>query len=164
MDFSRSTTGIEILLGTTLMTSSSNTMNRLAVDRSARAQQGHKVNNRINRLMPLHKTDTDTNNSYVWWPFPSLVLEFYSGQDRHTRQTQNRHTWTVGNPRSVENHLFQTIMYFSCFAVQSVCVKSISKSCFQCMTLWDMIRKCFLPRRQILFWRCSYLHESTRES
>ncbi len=35
-------------------------MNRLAVGRSARAQQAHKVNNRINWLMPLHKTDTDT--------------------------------------------------------------------------------------------------------
>ena len=33
------------------------TMNRLAVGRSARAQQAHKVNNRINRLTPLHKTD-----------------------------------------------------------------------------------------------------------
>ena len=44
------------------------TMNRLAVGWSARAQQANKVNNRINRLMPLHKTDT----------------EFYSGQDRHT--------------------------------------------------------------------------------
>ena len=35
-------------------------MNRLAVGRSARAQQAHKVNNRINWLMPLLKTDTDT--------------------------------------------------------------------------------------------------------
>ena len=29
-------------------------MNRLAVGRSARAQQAHKVNNRINWLMPLY--------------------------------------------------------------------------------------------------------------
>ncbi len=39
-------------------------MNRLAVGRSARAQQAHKVNNRINWLMPLYKTNntqhTDT--------------------------------------------------------------------------------------------------------
>ncbi len=40
-------------------------MNRLAVGRSARAQQAHKVNNRINWLMPL------------------LDAKFYSGQDRH---------------------------------------------------------------------------------
>ncbi len=32
-------------------------MNRLAVSRSARSQQAHKVDNRINRLMDLHKTD-----------------------------------------------------------------------------------------------------------
>ncbi len=38
-------------------------MNRLAVSRSARAQKAHKVNNRINRLMHLHKTDTDTQTS-----------------------------------------------------------------------------------------------------
>ncbi len=35
-------------------------MNRLAVGRSARAQQAHKVNNSINWLMSLLKTDTDT--------------------------------------------------------------------------------------------------------
>ncbi len=29
------------------------TMNRLAVSRSARAQQAHKVNNRINQLIPV---------------------------------------------------------------------------------------------------------------
>ncbi len=37
-----------------------NAMNRLAVGRSARAQQAHKVDNRINWLMPLLKTDTVT--------------------------------------------------------------------------------------------------------
>ncbi len=36
-------------------------MNRLAVGRSARAQQAHKVINRINWLMSLLKTDTDTH-------------------------------------------------------------------------------------------------------
>ena len=47
-------------------------MNRLAVGRSARAQQAHKVDNRIDQLhkvdnridqlMALYKTDTDTQN------------------------------------------------------------------------------------------------------
>ena len=35
-------------------------MNRLAVGRSARSQQADKVDNRINWLMDLHKTDADT--------------------------------------------------------------------------------------------------------
>ncbi len=34
-------------------------INRLAVCQSARAHKTHKVNNRINRLMDLHKTETD---------------------------------------------------------------------------------------------------------
>ncbi len=38
-------------------------MNRLAVGQSARAQQAHKVYNRINRLMPLHKTATYTQTT-----------------------------------------------------------------------------------------------------
>ncbi len=41
-------------------------MNRLAVGRSARAQQAHNVNNRINRLMPLHKTDADTQTTAMY--------------------------------------------------------------------------------------------------
>ena len=45
------------------------------VGRSARAQQGHKVDNRIDRLISL------------------LVTKFYSGQDR---QTQNRQTHMDG--------------------------------------------------------------------
>ncbi len=36
-------------------------MNRLAVGQSARAQQAHKVDNRIDWLMVLAKTDTDTH-------------------------------------------------------------------------------------------------------
>ncbi len=50
-------------------------MNRLAVGRSARAQQAHKVDNRIDqlhkvdnridRLMALHKTDTETQTTAV---------------------------------------------------------------------------------------------------
>ncbi len=40
-------------------------MNRLAVGRSARAQQAHKVDNTIDRLMALHKTDTDTQTTAV---------------------------------------------------------------------------------------------------
>ena len=38
-------------------------MNRLAVGRSARAQQAQKVNNRINWLMHLNKTDTNTQTT-----------------------------------------------------------------------------------------------------
>ncbi len=62
-------------------------MNRLAVGWSARAQQAHKVDNRIDRLRKvdnrferlraLHKTDTDT--------------QFRSRQTQD-RQTQDRHT------------------------------------------------------------------------
>ena len=66
-------------------------MNRLAVVRSARAQQAHKVNNRINWLMPLLKTDTDTDTSFKIGP---LDAKFYSGQDRHTAhstQTNDTH-------------------------------------------------------------------------
>ncbi len=50
-------------------------MNRLAVGRSARAQQAHKVDNRIDllhkvdnrfdRLRALHKIDTDTQTTVV---------------------------------------------------------------------------------------------------
>ncbi len=47
------------------MSRSANVMNRLAVGRSARAQQAHKVDNRIDRLMVLHKTDTDTQTTAV---------------------------------------------------------------------------------------------------
>ncbi len=54
-------------------------MNRLAVGRSARAQQAHKVNNRINWLMSLLKTDTDTQTTAM------------SGDLSHNRgQTMNR--------------------------------------------------------------------------
>ena len=62
-------------------------MNRLALGRSARAQQAHKVDNRIDRLhkvdnrfdrlRALHKTDTDTQTTVVsvdlsisWLVFP----------------------------------------------------------------------------------------------
>ncbi len=40
-------------------------MNRLAVGRSARAQQAHKVDNRIDQLMALYQTDTDTQTTAV---------------------------------------------------------------------------------------------------
>ncbi len=60
-------------------------MNRLAVGRSARAQQAHKVDNRIDRLMALSGK--------------SVVTKFYSGQDRHTDTNHQ----TTGNPRFAES-------------------------------------------------------------
>ena len=46
-------------------------MNRLAVSRSARAQQAHKVDNRIDRLLALHKTDTDTQR--IWDAYDCVI-------------------------------------------------------------------------------------------
>ena len=49
-----------------------NLMNRLVVGRSARAQQAHKVDNRIDRLMALHKTDKDLSSKpIVLWAEPA---------------------------------------------------------------------------------------------
>ncbi len=79
-------------------------MNRLAVVRSARAQQAHKVNNRINWLMPFLKTDTDTQNRST----RSEVL-FRSRQTHSTQHTDKRHTHTDPNPRSAESQLWQTM-------------------------------------------------------
>ncbi len=69
-------------------------MNRLAVGRSARAQQAQKVNNRINWLMALLKT------------ICPLDSEFCSAQDTHTAT----HTASDGNPRSAQSQLWQTKM------------------------------------------------------
>ncbi len=83
-------------------------MNRLAVGQSARAQQAHKVDNRIDRLhkddnrfdrlRALHKTDTDTQSGFKIGP---IVLKFYSGQRRHTADGK-RHERPVilGLPRA----------------------------------------------------------------
>ncbi len=76
-------------------------MNKLAVDRSARAQKGQNVDmccNSNNGLMALHEIATDTKVGPV---------EFYSGQDRQT--DTHRHTGMLGNPRSAQSQLWQTI-------------------------------------------------------
>ncbi len=87
-------------------------MNRLAVGQSARPQQAHKVDNRIDRL---HKVDNRFDRLRDLHKIGPLVTKFYSGQDRHKtdRQTHDRHTWTVGNPRSAQSQLWQTM---TCYA------------------------------------------------
>ncbi len=84
-------------------------MNRLTVGRSARSQQAHKVDNRINRLMDLHKTDAGIPSASE----AGLCVEpeFCSAQDRHP------HTHTHGHGRtrilvSAKSRLWQTMKYF----------------------------------------------------
>ena len=64
-------------------------MNRLAVGRSARAQQAHEVDNRIDRL---HKVD-----------------------NTHPHIHTPTHTASDGNPRSAQSQLWQTIRGISHF-------------------------------------------------
>ncbi len=76
-------------------------MNRLAVGWSARAQQAHKLNNRINWLMPLLKTDTDTQTNGS----TSYKVLFWS---RQTHTQIDRYTLRDPNPRSAEDNKGQT--------------------------------------------------------
>ncbi len=94
-------------------------MNRLAVGRSARAQQTHKIHS--SKILTIQQGITRGVSSVgkpCLVPFPitvtckqigfkicPLVTEFYSGQDRQQTHT---HTRTDPNPRSAESQLWQT--------------------------------------------------------